>query len=73
MPSDSIIFISQPEPHVNAVYGGLMSLRAQILGAKGVIIDGRVRDVQEHRDLGFPVCEIDSISDLRALTRIGFR
>jgi regulator of RNase E activity RraA len=33
-----------------------MSLRAQILGAAGVIVDGRVRDLQEHRDLGFPAC-----------------
>jgi regulator of RNase E activity RraA len=33
-----------------------MSLRAQTLGAAGVIVDGRVRDLQEHRDLGFPVC-----------------
>lgn len=56
IPADSIIFISQPEPHINAVYGGLMSLRAQMLGAQGVIIDGRVRDIQEHRELGFPVC-----------------
>lgn len=32
-----------------------MSLRAQHLGAAGVVIDGRLRDLQEHRDLGFPV------------------
>jgi regulator of RNase E activity RraA len=50
-----ILFISQPKPHINAVYGGLMSLRAKVLGAAGVIIDGRVRDLQEHRDLEFPV------------------
>jgi regulator of RNase E activity RraA len=34
-----------------------MSLRAQTLGAAGVIIDGRVRDLQEHRDLEFPVSQ----------------
>ncbi|CAM1511176.1 Fc.00g086890.m01.CDS01 [Cosmosporella sp. VM-42] len=52
---DAVIFISQPLPHVTACFGGLMSLRAKHLGAKGVIIDGSVRDLQEHRDAGFPV------------------
>jgi len=55
IPQGAVVFISQPLPHVNAVYGGLMSLRAQHLGAAGVIIDGRVRDLQEHRNLNFPV------------------
>lgn len=32
-----------------------MSTRAQKLGAKGVIIDGNFRDVNEHQDLKFPV------------------
>jgi regulator of RNase E activity RraA len=34
-----------------------MSLRAKKLGAAGVIVDGRVRDLQEHRDLEFPVSD----------------
>ncbi|KAF2014988.1 RraA-like protein [Aaosphaeria arxii CBS 175.79] len=55
IPKGAVVFISQPPPHVNAVYGGLMSLRAQALGAAGVVIDGRLRDLQEHRDLGFPM------------------
>jgi len=32
-----------------------MSNRAKYLGAVGTIVDGRVRDLQEHRDLGYPV------------------
>lgn len=32
-----------------------MSLRAKYLGAAGVAIDGSLRDIQEHRDLEFPV------------------
>jgi regulator of RNase E activity RraA len=32
-----------------------MSTRAQALGAAGTVIDGRFRDVAEHRALGFPV------------------
>lgn len=39
----------------NALYGGLMSTRAQYLGAKGTVVFGRIRDVNEHRDLGYPV------------------
>lgn len=50
-----MVFISQPAPHINACYGGLMSLRAKYLKAEGVVIDGRLRDLQEHRDLEFPV------------------
>ena len=49
------MFISSPPRTVNAVYGGLMSGRAQASGAVGTIVDGRVRDLQEHRDLGYPV------------------
>ena len=40
---------------INACYGGLMSTRAQVSGAVGTIIDGRLRDLQEHRDLSYPV------------------
>lgn len=50
-----MVFISQPLPQVNAVYGGLMTLRAQALKAAGVVIDGRVRDLGEHRALKFPL------------------
>jgi len=55
VPRGAVVFISQPPPQVNAVYGGLMTLRVQALGAAGVVIDGRVCDLGEHRALGFPV------------------
>lgn len=32
-----------------------MSLRAKYLGAAGVVIDGSLRDIQEHCDIEFPV------------------
>lgn len=32
-----------------------MSTRAQASGAVGTVVDGRVRDLQEHRNLGYPV------------------
>ncbi|KAL4812134.1 ribonuclease E inhibitor RraA/Dimethylmenaquinone methyltransferase [Aspergillus spinulosporus] len=55
IPKGAVVFISQPPPQVNAIYGGLMTLRAQVLGAAGVVIDGRVRDLSEHRALNFPL------------------
>ncbi|CAF9928018.1 MAG: hypothetical protein HETSPECPRED_006730 [Heterodermia speciosa] len=55
IPPGSIIFISAPSETINAVYGGLMTARAKASGVIGTIIDGRLRDLQEHRDLDFPV------------------
>jgi regulator of RNase E activity RraA len=34
-----------------------MTTRAQKLGLQGVIIDGRCRDLKEHWEKKFPVCE----------------
>lgn len=39
----------------NALYGGLMSTRANFLGCKGSVILGKIRDVAEHNALGYPV------------------
>ncbi|ELU39306.1 demethylmenaquinone methyltransferase domain-containing protein [Rhizoctonia solani AG-1 IA] len=39
----------------SAAWGGLMTAGAQFRGVNGVIIDGRVRDLIEHRAAGFPV------------------
>ena len=38
-----------------ALWGGLMSTRAQSLGAHGAVMDGFHRDTREIRRLGFPV------------------
>jgi regulator of RNase E activity RraA len=38
-----------------SAWGGLLSLGAKLKGISGVIIDGACRDVDESRDLGFPV------------------
>jgi regulator of RNase E activity RraA len=47
--------VSAPTGIINAVYGGLMSNRAKVAGAVGTIVDGRIRDLQEHRELEYPV------------------
>jgi regulator of RNase E activity RraA len=33
----------------------LMSTRAKYMGAQGVVVDGNFRDLNEHREMGFPV------------------
>lgn len=58
VPSGAVIFISAPPKMVNACYGGLMSNRAKYLGAVGTVIDGRLRDLSEHRELKYPVCSV---------------
>lgn len=51
-----IMYVQQPKGLYSACWGGLMSTRAKYLGAAGVVVDGRVRDVGEHQDMEFPVC-----------------
>ncbi|KAH3898833.1 bifunctional 4-hydroxy-4-methyl-2-oxoglutarate aldolase/oxaloacetate decarboxylase SCDLUD_005171 [Saccharomycodes ludwigii] len=65
VPDDSILIIgmildlqtihSPYTTYTQAMYGGLMSTRAQYLGANGTVVFGRIRDVEEHRELGHPV------------------
>ncbi|KAF6789698.1 ribonuclease e inhibitor rraa dimethylmenaquinone methyltransferase [Colletotrichum sojae] len=50
-----VMYIQQPKGLISACWGGLMSTRAKYLGAEGVVIDGRMRDVGEHNEMGFPV------------------
>jgi regulator of RNase E activity RraA len=52
---DEVVFISQPQGFYSACWGGLMSTRAKYLGAQGVVVDGNFRDLNEHREMGFPV------------------
>lgn len=65
IPEDSILVIGLPTscqttsaPYVtvnNALYGGLMSTRAKYRKANGSVILGRIRDLDEHNDLRYPV------------------
>ncbi|KAG8883615.1 hypothetical protein FRB99_004570, partial [Tulasnella sp. 403] len=54
-PEGSVVVISAPSQVKSAVWGGLMTAGAQARGALGVVIDGRCRDVSEHRAASFPV------------------
>ena len=55
VPQGSVIVISTPTGSVNAVWGGLLTARAQIVGAKGTIVDGRCRDILEIQDAKYPL------------------
>lgn len=52
-----VMFIQQPKGLPSACWGGLMSTRAQYLGAEGVVIDGRMRDINEHKQFKFPASQ----------------
>ncbi len=51
----SIVVISAPAGVTTANWGGMMTTRAQVMRLGGVVIDGRARDIEEHRRMGFPV------------------
>lgn len=49
------IYIASGSSFEYALWGGLMSTRAQHLAATGAIVNGFIRDTDEIRRLGFPV------------------
>ncbi|KAI9673192.1 MAG: hypothetical protein M1817_003055 [Caeruleum heppii] len=51
----SIVFICDLGQRTNAVLGGIMARRMKILGAKGVVVKGRIRDVAELGEVGLPI------------------
>jgi len=53
-PGDIIVVDSGGRPDV-AAWGGLLSLASKTKGLSGVVIDGACRDVDESREVGFPV------------------
>ncbi|MFD9963300.1 RraA family protein [Amycolatopsis sp. NPDC058986] len=53
-PGDVVVVACHRSPRM-AMWGGLMSTLSQMAGIAGAMIDGLVRDVDEIRDLDFPV------------------
>jgi len=69
-PSNCVMVISAPSHVKNAVWGGLMTAGAKTRGVRGVVVDGRVRDLAEQREDGFPVfARAPSILGAGAFTR----
>lgn len=50
-----VIVVACHETRRTAMWGGLMATLSQKIGVAGGIVDGAIRDVDEIRDLGFPV------------------
>ncbi|PSN73765.1 DlpA domain-containing protein [Corynespora cassiicola Philippines] len=53
--TDTVVVISQPPGQSCAVVGGIMAARMEHLGAQGVVVDGRVRDLVSLSELNLPV------------------
>ena len=60
---DTIVVMQQPEGQKCAVLGGIMALRMSVLEAKGVIVSGRVRDVEELKESGLLVGHFSKFKD----------
>jgi regulator of RNase E activity RraA len=54
-PEGSVMVVQAPPEAQNAVWGGLMTERAKVRGVKGVIIDGKIRDLQEQWSSGMTI------------------
>jgi regulator of RNase E activity RraA len=52
---ETVVVMSQPPGQTNAAIGGIMAIRMRVLGAKGVVVDGRVRDLEELGGVGLSV------------------
>jgi regulator of RNase E activity RraA len=55
--SGTVAVLSQPEGQKNAVLGGIMALRMKKLNAAGVVVHGRIRDIEELKGTGLTVRE----------------
>lgn len=54
------VYIATGSSHRYALWGGLMSIRAQKLKANGAILDGYVRDTKDILELDFPIFSLGS-------------
>jgi regulator of RNase E activity RraA len=52
---DNIVVISQPHGQSCAVMGGIMAARMKHIGVKGVVVDGRVRDLVALAETELPI------------------
>jgi regulator of RNase E activity RraA len=55
IPKDSMVLVASDMDIDAALWGGLMSTRAKTRGARGAVVNGGVRDIEQIAGLGFPV------------------
>ncbi|CAM1506397.1 Fc.00g060380.m01.CDS01 [Cosmosporella sp. VM-42] len=60
----TIVFLKQPEGQKNAICGGIMAVRMKVLQAKGIVVAGRARDIEELKGTALPIWA-------RALSTVG--
>lgn len=66
IPENAFVMVSADADIDAALWGGLMSARAQSRGAVGAVVNGGVRDIEQIASLGFPVFgSYRSITDIR--------
>ncbi len=66
IPEDSIVLVAADADIDAALWGGLMSTRAQSRGARAAVVNGGVRDIEQIARLGFPVFgEYRCVKDIR--------
>jgi regulator of RNase E activity RraA len=51
----TFVVMKQPQGQTNAICGGIMALRMKVRDVKGIIVAGRVRDVEELKSTHLPV------------------
>lgn len=51
----TIVVLKQPEGQKNAICGGIMAVRMKVCQAKGIVVAGRARDVEELKGTNLPV------------------
>jgi 4-hydroxy-4-methyl-2-oxoglutarate aldolase len=55
IPADSIVVVAADSDIDAALWGGLMSTKAQKRGARAAVVNGGVRDIEQVKNLNFPV------------------
>ncbi|KAH7198004.1 ribonuclease E inhibitor RraA/Dimethylmenaquinone methyltransferase [Fusarium flagelliforme] len=51
----TIVVLKQPDDQKNAVCGGIMAIRMKVCQAKGIVVAGRARDIQELKSTSLPI------------------
>ena len=54
----TIAVLHQPEGQSNAVCGGILALRMMMRGVQGIVVAGRVRDIDELKSTKLPVSHV---------------
>ena len=55
IPEDAFVVVAADADTDAALWGGLMSTRAKARGARGAVVNGGIRDLEQIDDLSFPV------------------